>query len=130
LITALYLLTAFQTANQGSGSGTQAAPLTNSETEACSPALTRDPNGLVVWSTNGKQYVVNKQDASGIYQLYVGNAGADAVCITCSQLPNGPAPNLHIMQPHWHPSGEWIELAGEMPNYDPTTLPNLLIFRR
>jgi Tol biopolymer transport system component len=31
------------------------------------------------------------------------------------------------MQPHWHPSGQWIELAGEMPNYDPPTLPSILL---
>jgi Tol biopolymer transport system component len=88
----------------------------------CTPAITSAPDGLVVWSPNRQQYLVNKQDAAGIYQLYVGNAGADAVCITCTQQPNGPAPNMHKMQPHWHPSGQWIVLAGEMDNFQPPLL--------
>jgi Tol biopolymer transport system component len=90
--------------------------------EDCRPDLTRAPDGLVVWSPNGKQYIVNKQDAAGTFQLYVGNANAAAVCITCTQKPNGPAPNLHKLQPHWHPSGEWIVLAGEMADFQPPVL--------
>jgi DNA-binding NarL/FixJ family response regulator len=69
LITVLCLLTSCQTANQGSGGGTRANPPTTNEKEDCTPTLTQAPNGLVVWSPNGEQYVVNKQDDSGIYQL-------------------------------------------------------------
>jgi Tol biopolymer transport system component len=76
----------------------------------------------VVWSPNRRQYAVNKPDANGTFQLYVGRAGAEAACITCTQQPNGPAPNLHKMQPHWSPSGDWIALAGEMPDFQPPLL--------
>jgi Tol biopolymer transport system component len=83
------------------------------------PTITRAPDGLVVWSPDQTRYLVNKQDASGTYQIYVGNAGQTAVCISCVQQPNGPAPNKHKLQPHWHPSGQWIVLAGEQANYTP-----------
>jgi len=86
---------------------------------SCEPTIARAANGLSVWSPKGNQYVINKQDASGIFQLYVGNAGGQAVCITCTQQPNGPAPNLHKMQPHWYPSGDWVVLAGEMSDFQP-----------
>jgi Tol biopolymer transport system component len=77
----------------------------------------------MVWSPNGRQYVINKLDAAGIYQLYVGGAGnAAPVCITCGQQPGSPAPNKHKLQPHWHPSGEWIVMAGEMASYQPPLL--------
>jgi Tol biopolymer transport system component len=82
--------------------------------EPCTRAISRAPDGLVVWSADGKQYIVNKQDASGVYQLYVGAAGSDAVCISCIQQPNSPAPNRDKLQPSWLPSGQWIVLAGEM----------------
>jgi Tol biopolymer transport system component len=85
----------------------------------CTSSISRSPTGLVVWSPNHQQYLINQPDDSGIFQLYVGNAGSAPVCITCTQQPNGPAPNLHKMQPHWHPSGQWIVLAGEMDNFQP-----------
>jgi Tol biopolymer transport system component len=98
------------------------ALLTTVSAPAASPVMTRSPNGLTLWSPNHTQYVVNQQDAAGIFQLYVGSATAPAVCITCTQHPNGPAPNLHKLQPHWHPSGKWIVLAGEMANFQPPIL--------
>ncbi len=107
----LFLLAALPMRSQ-----TAAEPGANSQ---CASSITRARGGLVVWSPNHQQYVVNKPDAAGIFQLYVGNAGADPVCITCTQQPNGPAPNLHKLQPHWHPSGQWIVLAGEMDNFQP-----------
>uniref|UniRef100_Q026U7 WD40 domain protein beta Propeller n=1 Tax=Solibacter usitatus (strain Ellin6076) TaxID=234267 RepID=Q026U7_SOLUE len=82
--------------------------------EACKATAKRAPDGLVVWSPDGKQYVVNKKDAAGVYQLYVGNAAdTNPVCISCSQRPNSPAPDRHKLQPNWHPSGKWIAVAGE-----------------
>ena len=89
----------------------------------CTTTIARAPDGLVVWSPNGQKYVVNKQDAAGIFQLYVGVASSQqTVCITCTQQPNSPAPNKHKMQPHWHPSSEWIVLAGEMDSFQPPLL--------
>jgi Tol biopolymer transport system component len=87
---------------------------------ACEIAdITRAPDGLVVWSPTGEQYIVNRKDAAGIYQLYVGTKGSsDVTCITCTQRLNSPAVDRHKLQPHWHPSGKWIVLAGERENYD------------
>ncbi len=85
----------------------------------CRTSIASAPDGIVLPSPNGQQYLVSKQDASGIYQLYVGNTGSDAVCISCTQQPGGPAPDLHKMQAHWHPSGQWIILAVEMENLKP-----------
>lgn len=86
----------------------------------CKASLTRAPDGLLVWSPDGRRYILNKKDAAGIYQLYVGVAAEDPpACITCTQQVNSPAPNRHKLQPHWHPSGQWIVLAGEMDNFQP-----------
>jgi len=75
--------------------------------------ITRAPDGLVVWSPTGDEFIVNKKDAGGTYQLYVGSDKKQPVCITCVERQNGPLANRHKLQPHWHPSGRWIELAGE-----------------
>jgi Tol biopolymer transport system component len=85
----------------------------------CQATMTRAPDGLVVWSPDATRYIVNRKDASGTYQMYVGNAGQDPVCISCVQQPNSPAPNRHKLQPAWHPSGQWIVLAGERDNITP-----------
>jgi Tol biopolymer transport system component len=121
------LLASHLTPAQMARSNVRSAAQPDGGNPSCAVELTRDPGGLVVWSPDSKQYVVNKQDASGVYQLYVGNAGADPVCITCVQRPNGPAPNLQKFQPHWHPSGEWIELAGEMPHFAPPLFHSLYL---
>src|SRR5687768_1367320 len=36
-------------------------------------AITRAPEGLKVWSPDGQRYIINKKDARGVYQLYVGH---------------------------------------------------------
>lgn len=89
---------------------------------SCTPTVAAAPGGIVGWSPDGKQYLANNQDAAGIYQIYVGTAGKAAVCISCTQQANGPAPSLHKMQPRWHPSGQWIVLAVEMANFQPPAL--------
>jgi len=76
-------------------------------------------DGLIVWSPTGAQYIVNKKDEEGTYQLYVGGtSGSTPDCITCVERPNSPALDRHKLQPRWHPSGEWIVLAGEREKYD------------
>jgi Tol biopolymer transport system component len=75
-------------------------------------------DGLAMWSPTGEQYVLNKKDAAGTYQLYVGAKGSNSpTCITCSERPNSPAVKRHKQQPHWHPSGKWILLAAERDEY-------------
>jgi Tol biopolymer transport system component len=74
-------------------------------------------NGLVIWSPDGTQYLINKKDASGIAQIYVGKKGSTALCITCTDRYNGPKATKFKMQPHWHPSGRWIVLAAEQNSF-------------
>jgi hypothetical protein len=88
----------------------------------CRTIIAHAADGIVGWSPNGKQYLSNKQDAAGIYQIYVGAAGGAAVCISCAQVPNGPAPSLHKLQPRWHPSGQWIVLAVALSEIPPSAL--------
>ena len=74
---------------------------------------------LIEWSPSGEQYLTSKKDRSGIYQIYVGGrAGGEPACISCAERPNGPSIKRHKMQPHWHPSGEWIILAAEREKYN------------
>jgi hypothetical protein len=75
---------------------------------------------LPLWSPAGDQFLLNKKDAQGTYQLYVGKkGGTGTLCISCSARPNSPMPRRHKLQAHWHPSGQWIVLAAERDNYNP-----------
>jgi Tol biopolymer transport system component len=82
----------------------------------CVTTIAPAPDGIVAWSPDNTQYLLNKTDASGIYQIYVGTAAGNAVCVSCTQVPNGPAPSLHKLEPRWHSSGQWIVLAVEIAN--------------
>jgi Tol biopolymer transport system component len=74
--------------------------------------------GLQVWSPDGRRYLLNREDANGVAQVYLGDlAGSPLVCLTDVQRPDGPKPGRMKMQPHWHPSGEWIFLAAERDEY-------------
>jgi Tol biopolymer transport system component len=74
--------------------------------------------GLMVWSPTGDRYLLNKRDAAGTYQIYVGATGSDNPnCITCSERPNAPGVKRHKLMGRWHPSGKWIVLAAERDEY-------------
>lgn len=79
------------------------------------PAL---QGGLTVWSPDGNRYLVNREDANGIAQIYVGQKGGGAVCISCTDKLGGPKARQRKMQPHWHPSGRWIVIAVEQETID------------
>jgi Tol biopolymer transport system component len=69
------------------------------------------------FSPDGTQYVLNKQDDAGVYQIYVAETGSsDATCISCAPASGAPSPNVHKLMPVWHPSGEWLMVGAEMPN--------------
>jgi Tol biopolymer transport system component len=79
--------------------------------------------GLRIYSYDGSQYLVNKEDKKGIAQVYIARAGSsDLTCLTCSQRARGPKANRFKMQPRWHPSGRWIILAVERDKYSPPPL--------
>lgn len=74
--------------------------------------------GFKAYSPDGKRFVLNKEDAAGIGQIYIGNAGSDKVtCLTCVQRPGGPGPDRYKTQAGWHPSGRWIIFAAERDSY-------------
>lgn len=76
--------------------------------------------GLTIPSPTGAQYLVNKNDANGVPQVYVGQTGStNPTCITCTAVANGPAVNRWKQQPQWTPSGQWIVLAVEQPTFTP-----------
>ncbi len=76
--------------------------------------------GLTVYAPDGRRYLVNMPDSAGTPQIYVSQDGSsNLVCITCVQRLNGPKPERFKMQPHWHPSGNWIFLAVERDDYTP-----------
>ena len=76
--------------------------------------------GLRVPSPDGRRYLINKKDAKGTAQVYIGTTGSSALtCITCEQRPGGPRPDRFKMQPVWHPSQRWISLAVERDKYSP-----------
>ncbi|HYF51684.1 MAG TPA: hypothetical protein VEJ63_19875 [Planctomycetota bacterium] len=70
------------------------------------------------YSPDGNSYLVNKEDAKGIVQVYIGKTGStELTCITDTQQPGGPKPERLKMQPHWHPGGRWIVMAVERDEY-------------
>ena len=76
--------------------------------------------GLRRISPDGTRFLVNKEDEAGIAQVYVGTSrGSGLTCITCVHRPGGPKAERFKMQPHWHPSGQWIVLAAERDEYSP-----------
>jgi len=75
-------------------------------------------NGIIIPSPDGTMYLVNRDDANGISQVYVGRSnGGGQVCISCSDKANGPKGSKRKMQAHWHPSGRWIVMAVEQDDY-------------
>ena len=79
-----------------------------------------DLPGLKVYGPDGRRYLVNKEDAEHTAQIFTGQDGSpELVCITCADVPNGPKRKKFKMQPHWHPSGNWIFLAVERDKYSP-----------
>ncbi len=96
------------------------APLTAAPvSDACAVQQIRPAThgGLTVWSPDGTRYLVNKEDANGIAQIYVGKKGESPACITCTDKVNGPSAKKMKMQPRWHPSGRWIVLAAEQESF-------------
>ena len=64
----------------------------------------------------GPELWSGSNDGTGTFQLWVSQPnGSNAVCYSCRQVPGGPRPNQHVGAPSWHPSGEWLIVAVEMP---------------
>jgi Tol biopolymer transport system component len=79
-----------------------------------------ETQGLKIYSPDGTRFVINREDAKGTAQIYVGVNGRSTLeCITCTQRTGGPKPQRFKMQPAWHPSGRWIFLAVERDKYSP-----------
>ena len=73
----------------------------------------------VAWSPDGSRYLVNKEDKSDIFQLYVGRKGdKEPACITSTQVPGGPRIDRHKFMASWHPSGKWIILGVEKAEHE------------
>jgi Tol biopolymer transport system component len=87
-------------------------------------AMERVQGRAKVWSPDGRTYLVNEKDKKGNYQIYIGTAdGEEEKCISSANNVNGPAVDRDKMQPHWHPSGKWIVLAGEKSKHIGRLLP-------
>jgi len=77
-----------------------------------------DVDGVVVPSPDGRRYLVNKEDARGVGQIYIGTTGSTVLtCLSCTQQPGGPKPDRYKTQPTWHPSGRWIFVPVERDKY-------------
>ena len=110
--------------------GPNRKPVDDPERVLCEVAELKksETQGLRVYSPDGKQVLINKEDEEGTAQVYLGQAdSSDVRCITCDEQPNGPKRNRRKMQPHWHPSGKWVFLAVERDEY--TTPPVLGLSR-
>lgn len=77
-------------------------------------------NGLRVPSPDGKRYLISKEDANGIAQVYLGtySSTADPICLTNKGGWWVPSVNKFKMQPTWHPGGKYIVMAVEREWYN------------
>ena len=80
--------------------------------------ITKTADGLRMYSYDGDQWVSNRKDENGIYQIYLNGIGKSETCLTCRDIPNGPKRGKHKTMPHWHPNGKWIMVAVERDTYD------------
>jgi hypothetical protein len=71
-----------------------------------------------MYSPSGDQWVSNRKDEAGIYQMYLAGTRRAEVCITCADKPNGPKRGKHKIMQHWHSSGRWIIMGVEREKYD------------
>ena len=70
-----------------------------------------DPNVI-----GGPQLGSSASDGTGTFQLWISAPdGSNARCYSCTQVLGGPRANQHVSVPSWHPSGEWLIVAVEMP---------------
>jgi hypothetical protein len=79
------------------------------------------PQGLsngTFLSPDGTSQVMNAQDDAGVFQIYTAPAGSEEfTCISCTQVPGGPAPSTPKFMPVWHyPVADWMFVGAEMPN--------------
>lgn len=98
------------------GQGREVRFITYGSTVAYSPVRNQiafarfDPAVISGPQRNGQN------DNTGTFQLWIADAdGMNERCITCRQVDGGPRANQHVSVPHWHPSGEWLTVAVEMP---------------
>ncbi|MES1219766.1 MAG: hypothetical protein ABUT20_29975 [Bacteroidota bacterium] len=83
-------------------------------------SITHDPQFPRIWSPDRTKFLVNKLDANGVYQIYVGHATDTS--LTCISLNYSfsllrPWKDRQKMQVQWHPSGNFIICAVEKEFY-------------
>ena len=82
--------------------------------------ITRNSTPHNFFSPDKSKYLINKQDASGVFQIYVGKAGETGT--NCISLINPVGifrqwKDRNKMQVQWHPSGNFIICAVEKEFY-------------
>ncbi|MBC7828231.1 MAG: PD40 domain-containing protein [Chitinophagaceae bacterium] len=83
--------------------------------------ITRNPSPPVLWSPDKSKYLVNKQDADGVFQIYLGTSGNTT--LTCISLDYPwsllrPWKKRNKMQVQWHETGNYIICAVEKEYYN------------
>lgn len=64
----------------------------------------------------GAPSLQGQNDGTGTFQLWIAEPdGSRERCLSCADVPGGPRRNQHVGAPTWHPSGEWLVVAVEMP---------------
>ena len=82
--------------------------------------IIRNSSPHKVYSPDKSKYLVNKQDAAGVYQVYIGNAGKSATTCISLDHPGGILrqwKDRNKMQVQWHASGNFIICAVEKEFY-------------
>src|ERR1700683_1524788 len=93
--------------------------------------ILHDTSAPLIWSPDGKRYILNKQDTAGVYQIYIGykDSVSAPICISLKDTTgNYPLPSCwwwvrhwnsrNKMQVHWDPSGKWVICVVERECYN------------
>ncbi len=93
--------------------------------------ILHDTAAPLVWSPDGKMYILNKPDTAGVYQIYIGykDSVKAPTCISLKDTTgNYPTPSCwwwvrhwyqrNKMQVHWDPSGKWVICVVERECYN------------
>jgi uncharacterized protein (TIGR03437 family) len=71
----------------------------------------RDRGGRLSWSRAKNVIAYDKLSADGFYDIWVMNPdGSGDQCLTCDK---SGVPNLHLGNPDWHPTGNFIVFQGQ-----------------
>jgi hypothetical protein len=125
----IILLTLASLAHQGVG---QSAPSSYPDQPQCVVKSVQEISTPLLGffeSPSFNSWVATQYDANGVDQVYIAKSNtlptlnSEFTCITCTFKIGAPKVGLNKFMTTWHPSGKWLSIGVEEPNYSWSWLP-------